>query len=1175
MIKRSLIVKILAGVFVVSAVSTGAVLVLQNREPVPENVITAGHTAMAQPPSDGSLPDEHTGMENLSYMAYNLRSAAAYRSEAFSTVSTKVGFISYTQEVETYKDYAGGVMVTEDIAKSSLVNSAMQTCFVGGRALWRNAASSSAKDWQGKDTAWSEGEPSNYSEEDYMRLYGLPSTEFSVYVLNEETVADCSAVTDNGDGTYTQTFYPDTQTAGQYYVRRMKTMGGLSDYPVFNSIEITYTFDASWRVLSSRTVENYAVSLGIISSDDCSAVTEQTYYYEADKVDVSDYENFFSRYVESESQGDIEGDRQPTAADYLSAAFAPVLADGAQFRLTGALGEMPLSGRVFAGMVGSSVELRAELGDIALWFSEGKIYVRAGENLVALSAETLGEIAGAAGLGDALGGLDLNALLSQLAGGQLVQTDGGATLFAALELAGMSLPLTFEFSRSGEDIALEYVALEGTEFAGESLSLRLEYDDGETLPALTAAEKAAAADLGETVEGLLAWQGAVRMEGTLSLTVGDAAIDLDIVRADVDLKNGIALFVQARLHAFGTVSEVFFGYDGNEFSLACGGIGAKVRAEEFSSLAAAAKEAYDRIAACLPAADAADAVPLAGLPGLSALLSSEEFAAFFDSLRVVEEEGILRASFRLLSADVSLSCDGETVTAAGGAGETLSFRLQLRAGGAPGKMPAGTDYLSAEELELLLGHAADLFALSQRTEWNIGYTMSVNNGEKEEYAVSGGLQIVAAQADRAFAASLTVAAVPASAEGKSCYLTFTVYEGKIYITASYYRDAAENAAYAPLCLAGELTEVSRMAGMLQTFLGGDLSFLQDLLGSVSSLTAVAEAGEICLSDVLCSLSADGQKAVLTLNGDPLFGAGTGNFTLALDRTAGGGYALSAEGLRLGASSPAVSLRAELLSAPCAVMPAEAEYIDFSTVSGLLESVLQSFFTTSENGPAFLDGYYFGGTVSGNIGSFAVSFDVAVNVLCGETGIKINASVAADSKFAVNSGAYKTYITLDPAAGTVSMVREQYEYYRILWFQKYDTPVVTSRTLTLEAFAADYWNQIVYITNMGDTLASIIDGIIESSPADPGAGDADIGTYLQSYACDGGVYRLTLNGSAFASFLGDMNLALTCGGDGSIVNIAGDVDIYVTLSLDLDFENVTKPAGDYSLPADGVPSAREA
>ena len=259
-----------------------------------EEIASVVFYSETEQPKDGETPRELSPAENLTRIAWTLKHESDYSATAYGTVRTKVAFITYKQEVWTYKDFKDGVMLLEDITKSSLVNSAWQTCYADGKAFVRGPASDSAGKWNGKDTEWDENEPQRYTEEEYITGFGLFGTDLSVYLLNGSTVSGFSDVADNGDGTFTMTVYPDLTEATSYYKVRMKNMGDLSEYPSFNSIAITYTFDSGWRLLAAHTEELYSVKFGIISSDDCRAVTDCAYAY--GNADISDYE-FFAQYA--------------------------------------------------------------------------------------------------------------------------------------------------------------------------------------------------------------------------------------------------------------------------------------------------------------------------------------------------------------------------------------------------------------------------------------------------------------------------------------------------------------------------------------------------------------------------------------------------------------------------------------------------------------------------------------------------------------------------------------------------------------------------------------------------------------------------------------------------------------------------------------------------------------
>ncbi len=245
-------------------------------------------------PQEGDDPLTLSGVENVLRISYVLQHEENYSLEGHGTVKTKVAFISYSQDVEVYKDYRLGVLLEIDITKSALKNDAWQTCYVENTALIRGAADGK-NGWDGRNTEWTDGDPEVFTREEYRKQYGLFGFELSNYILNADTVDAWTDTVDNGDGTYTLTVFPNVTAATGDAIRRMKTMGGLDKDPVFKEAAITVTFDRSWRVLSMHLDENYSVKLGIINSDDCRAETDYVFSY--GNADVSDFPAYFAWYV--------------------------------------------------------------------------------------------------------------------------------------------------------------------------------------------------------------------------------------------------------------------------------------------------------------------------------------------------------------------------------------------------------------------------------------------------------------------------------------------------------------------------------------------------------------------------------------------------------------------------------------------------------------------------------------------------------------------------------------------------------------------------------------------------------------------------------------------------------------------------------------------------------------
>ena len=256
------LVKGLAGVAACAVLVGGAFAVnaLFFNKAAPNSVEEGFVTVSYELPTDGSTPDMHSALENIGYMNTRFRAQSNYYTEMSGTVDTML-----TQQVNTWKQYDDGVLIQTDITRSSMVNSARQFCYVGDRVIWREAAGG-ASTYNGLATEWKQGTPAgNMTIDDFKASRGLPGTEFSVYVINEETLLGAEEVVSNGDGTYSQTYYlnPATDKAPAYYVNQMMTTGGLTGLPTFDYITVTYTFDSTWQVLSSDIDESYTATMGI------------------------------------------------------------------------------------------------------------------------------------------------------------------------------------------------------------------------------------------------------------------------------------------------------------------------------------------------------------------------------------------------------------------------------------------------------------------------------------------------------------------------------------------------------------------------------------------------------------------------------------------------------------------------------------------------------------------------------------------------------------------------------------------------------------------------------------------------------------------------------------------------------------------------------------------------
>ena len=470
------LVKGLAGVAACAVLVGGtfAVNALFFNKAAPNTVDEGFVTVSYELPTDGSTPDMHSALENIGYMNTRFRAQTNYYSEMSGTVDTML-----TQQVNTWKQYHDGVLVQTDITRSSMVNSARQFCYVGDRVIWRDAAGGPST-YNGLDTEWQTGDPAgNMTIDDFKASRGLPGTEFSVYVINEDTLLGAEEVVSNGDGTYSQTYYldPATDKAPAYYVNQMMTTGGLTGLPTFEYITVTYTFDSTWQVLASDIDESYTATMGI--SVGCRATYHTAYEYGTEKAESTVYEDYYSEYASKPATG-AEEESPVTAAGCLSSAFAPVLQGPATFRLGLTLDDKAVEGLVYVNAADlSAMELRARIGALYVAYAGGDVYLRIGDNfrgsLDPMQFATLFTAMTGEGDGSAL---DTDALLEQLGGGTftVAQDNRSATLSSVLTISGMELPVDFAFdiAEDGKTVSLDSVTTQLT-LAGMQVGAELSY----------------------------------------------------------------------------------------------------------------------------------------------------------------------------------------------------------------------------------------------------------------------------------------------------------------------------------------------------------------------------------------------------------------------------------------------------------------------------------------------------------------------------------------------------------------------------------------------------------------------------------------------------------------------------------------------------------------------------
>ena len=492
-------------------------------------------SASNQPPQDSTTPEDYEALENVSYVIGKLASREYYHSENVNTASaTTLGFISVTQNVVGSKDYSDGILITSTIStnSSSLAPSkAMQKYYGDRKVIIRGAASTNSADWDGLDTAWSDGAPSEtLTEDEYEERYGLWATEFSDFVINEDTVLSASELTKDGEN-YSVTLnlsVSGENDAAYYYKKQMVTMGELSALPEFDYVRITINFTPDWTVLSYSTEESYLSHKGIITANVVGTSTT-TFSYEQSDVDVSAYENYFAKYDEGGTEEQI------TAQQYLDSAFASMLGGRGLLEMNASIGDISIHG--YVRLLGESTQNITDayilIEGVQLTYDDGILYI------------TYGGINGKIDLTD--GGREISMALI----GDSCTVDGNkVTVTGRFSAAGIDIPVTVSMTVSDGVVSL--VGIESTtESDGITASISLAPTSHSVM--LSEPDKNSAADLTPIAGDIFNFitTGTFSASAQYSSDLQDISVDADMSISGTSEDYQIAADISASIIEYG------------------------------------------------------------------------------------------------------------------------------------------------------------------------------------------------------------------------------------------------------------------------------------------------------------------------------------------------------------------------------------------------------------------------------------------------------------------------------------------------------------------------------------------------------------------------------------------------------------------------------------------------
>lgn len=163
------------------------------------------------------------------------------------------------QNVYTYKHKLNGVILTKEITTSKMISLAKKFKVEDGKVYLYNGDPTSST-----EASWLDNF-STYTPEEFKNVVGLNAYTAVPYIVSEKTVSSedknafvAGSGTRLNNGGFRFTLSLDTSSSVINYVKKIKYMSGLSDYPTFSTLNLTFDIDKDFNFINITTSEVYS-----------------------------------------------------------------------------------------------------------------------------------------------------------------------------------------------------------------------------------------------------------------------------------------------------------------------------------------------------------------------------------------------------------------------------------------------------------------------------------------------------------------------------------------------------------------------------------------------------------------------------------------------------------------------------------------------------------------------------------------------------------------------------------------------------------------------------------------------------------------------------------------------------------------------------------------------------
>ena len=213
-----------------------------------------------------------TPYELATIARYNVTQHTYAKSVGIGLVNAAMGV---KQTVRSYYLKSDNQYFFESISKSKIVGV--------NKRFYQDESQVTIYTGSGSDpekATWKEEDKTSVSIPEYEETWGRELSRCTNFIISSKTtLLDQSSATQDGNN-IVLSLELDPLTSVLRYVKNMKAMSDLDDYPTFHKVHIDMTLDENLNVISSKTNEVYDVKSFGVTSKNTSGSLEETYTYD-------------------------------------------------------------------------------------------------------------------------------------------------------------------------------------------------------------------------------------------------------------------------------------------------------------------------------------------------------------------------------------------------------------------------------------------------------------------------------------------------------------------------------------------------------------------------------------------------------------------------------------------------------------------------------------------------------------------------------------------------------------------------------------------------------------------------------------------------------------------------------------------------------------------------------